>query len=174
MKEKTLIDLLQHAQKIALAKHGVSNILQPGVVKELMMAEVMGHELVPQKDSADAKDQQGNTFEYLASIHRVGVKTNRGCSFQMDRMTRGNLHRVTRNSAFYFGIFSGHLTLAEIWRVEIPVVLAEVERQLDRCKNDIAHVNFLLRWLKVNGKRVWEFGSPNNAFNTDAEKSGAR
>ena len=153
MNEESLIELLQRTQ-IALEKHGVSNILQPGVIKELMMAEVLCHELVPQKDSADAKDQQGNTFEYLASIKRIDVGTNRGCSFQMDRMTKENLNRVTRNAAFYFGVFSDHLTLVEIWKVEIPAVLAEVERQLDRCKNNIAHVNFLLGWLEKNGERV--------------------
>ena len=119
------------------------------------MAEVLWHELVTQKDSADARDSSGNTFEYLASIKRVNVKTNKGCSVQMDRMTRNNLHRVTRNTAFYFGVFSDHLVLAEIWKVEILVVLAEVERQLDRCKNDIAHVNFLLRWLEDQGERVF-------------------
>ena len=119
------------------------------------MAEVLWHELVTQKDSADARDSSGNTFEYLASIKRVNVKTNKGCSFQMDRMTRNNLHRVTRNTAFYFGVFSDHLVLAKIWKVEILVVLAEGERQLDRCKNDIAHVNFLLRWLEDQGERVF-------------------
>ena len=119
------------------------------------MAEVLWHELVTQKNSADARDSSGNTFEYLASIKRVNVKTNKGCSFQMDRMTRNNLHRVTRNTAFYFGVFSDHLVLATIWKVEILVVLAEVERQLDRCKNDIAHVNFLLRWLEDQGERVF-------------------
>ena len=119
------------------------------------MAEVLWHELVTQKDSTDARDSSGNTFEYLASIMRVNVKTNKGCSFQMDRMTRNNLHRVTRNTAFYFGVFSDHLVLAKIWKVEILVVLAEVERQLDRCKNDIAHVNFLLRWLEDQGERVF-------------------
>ena len=116
------------------------------------MAEVLWHELVTQKDSTDSRDSSGNTFEYLASIKRVNVKTNKGCSFQMDRMTRNNLHRVTRNTAFYFGVFSDHLVLAKIWKVEILVVLAEVERQLDRCKNDIAHVNFLLRWLEDQGE----------------------
>ena len=73
----------------------------------------------------------------------------------MDRMTKNNLHRVTRNTAFYFGVFSDHLVLAKIWKVEILVVLAEVKRQLDRCKNDIAHVNFLLRWLEDQGERVF-------------------
>ena len=119
------------------------------------MTEVLWHELVTQKDSTDARDSSGNTFEYLASIKRVNVKTNKGCSFQMDRMTRNNLHRVTRNTAFYFGVFSDHLVLVKIWKVEILVVLAEVERQLDRCKNDIAHVNFLLRWLEDQGERVF-------------------
>jgi len=119
------------------------------------MAEVLWHELVTQKDSTGARDSSGDTFEYLASIKRVNVKTNKGCSFQMDRMTRNNLHRVTRNTAFYFGVFSDHLVLAKIWKVEILVVLAEVERQLDRCKNDIAHVNFLLRWLEDQGERVF-------------------
>jgi hypothetical protein len=69
------------------------------------MAEVLWHELVTQKDSVDARDSSGNTFEYLASIKRVNVKTNKGCSFQIDRMTRNNLHRVTRNTAFYFRFF---------------------------------------------------------------------
>ncbi len=59
------------------------------------MAEVLWHELETQKDSADTTDSSGNTFEYLASIKRVNVKTNKGYSFQMDRMTRNNLHYVT-------------------------------------------------------------------------------
>jgi hypothetical protein len=155
MAASELIDLLKEAQRIALEKHGVPNILQPGVIKELMMAEILGHDLIPQKDSADAKDKSGNTYEYLASIRRVNVATNKGCSFQMDRVTPNNLNRVTRNKAFYFGIFKDHLEVEEIWKVEIPVVLGEVKRQLDKCKNDIAHVNFLLKWLEENGTKVF-------------------
>ena len=122
------------------------------------MAEILGHDLIPQKDSADAKDKSGNTYEYLASIRRANLTSNRGCSFQMDRITPNNLNRVTRNAAFYFGIFKDHLEVEEIWKVEIPVVLAEVRRQLEKCKNEIAHVNFLLKWLEENGTKV--FPSP--------------
>lgn len=142
MAASELLELLRKAQRIAMRDHGVSNILQPGVVKELMMAELLGHELIPQKDLSDAKDRDGNTYEYLASIRRVKVSTNRGCSFQLDRVTRQNLSRITRNRAFYFGIFKNHLEIEEVWRVDIPLVLAEAKRQLDNCKNDIAHVNF--------------------------------
>jgi hypothetical protein len=100
-------------------------------------------------------DKEGNSYEYLASIRRVNVTTNKGCSFQMDRVTPNNLKRVTRNEAFYFGIFKDHLEVEEIWRVEIPVVLAEVNRQLLRCRNDIAHVNFLLKWLEEKAAKVF-------------------
>lgn len=155
MSTSELFGLLKEAQRIAFEKHGVPNILQPGIIKELMMAEILGHDLIPQKDAADAKDKTGNTYEYLASIRRVGVVTNKGCSFQMDRITTSNLHRVTRNRAFYFGVFKDHLEVEEIWKVEIPIVLAEVERQLDKCKNDIAHVNFLLKWLEGHGTKVF-------------------
>lgn len=102
---------------------------------------------------------RGGYYEYLASIRRVNVKTNRGCSFQMDRVTSDNLKRVTRNEAFYFGIFKTHLEIEQVWRVEIPVVLTEVKRQLNNCKNNIAHINFLLKWLEANGSLVYPSAS---------------
>ncbi|UNU74200.1 hypothetical protein LU293_04720 [Moraxella nasovis] len=156
MKSSEIIDLLLQAQSCAEKTHGISNILQPGIVKELIMAEILGHQLIPQKDLPDAKDESGNFYEYLASIRRVNTKTNKGCSFQMDRITKSNLSRVTRNRAFYFGIFKNHLEIEQVWIVEVPIILQEVERQLDKCKNEIAHVNFLLKWLETNGKLVYQ------------------
>lgn len=159
MSSSEIMDLLKRTQEIAEDKYGITNILQPGVIKELIMAEILGHGLVPQKDLPDAQDSEGGFYEYLASIRRVNVKTNKGCSFQMDRVTRDNLKRVTRNKAFYFGIFKTHLEIEQIWRVDIPVVLSEVQRQLNNCKNDIAHINFLLKWLEANGSLVYPSAS---------------
>ncbi len=155
MSKSKILQHLRLAQDLAKAEFGVENILQPGIIKEMIMAEILKHDLIPQKDSADAKDADG-TYEYLASIRRVNVKTNKGCSFQMDRVTSKNLQRVTRNRAFYFGIFKNHLEIEQIWMVKTEVILAEVMRQLDNCKNEIAHVNFLLGWLEKNGNLVFE------------------
>ena len=155
MSASEIMDLLQKTQDLAQNKFGITNILQPGVIKELIMAEILGHKLVTQKDLPDAQDENGGYYEYLASIRRVNVKTNKGCSFQMDRVTRNNLSRVTRNKAFYFGIFKTHLEIEQIWQVSIPVVLGEVKRQLDNCKNEIAHINFLLKWLEENGTLIY-------------------
>ena len=153
MAQSKIIEHLKAAQRIALFEYGNENILQPGVIKEMIMAEILSHTLIPQKDSADAKDSKG-TYEYLASIRRVNVRTNKGCSFQMDRVTPTNLGRVTRNTAFYFGIFKNHLDIEQIWKVETRTVLKEVMRQLKSCKNEIAHVNFLLSWLEKNGEII--------------------
>lgn len=156
MSSSEIINYLTIVQELADRKFGIKNILQPGIIKELIMAEILGHQLVPQKDLPDAKDSEGNFYEYLASIRRVNTKNNRGCSFQMDRVTPNNLTRVTRNKAFYFGIFKNHLEIEEIWRVDIPKVLSEVKRQLENCRNDIAHINFLLKWLQDNGIIVYK------------------
>lgn len=151
MGSSEIIALLRDAQAIALNEFGITNILQPGIVKELIMAELLGHDLIPQKDMPDACDSDGHQYEYLASILRRNVRTNPGCSFQMDRVTRTNLARITRNEAFYFGVFESHLVVAEIWRVETATVLAEAKRQLEKSRNEICHVNFLLKWLRSNG-----------------------
>lgn len=158
MSSSEILKYLVKVQELADKNFGIKNILQPGIIKELIMAEILGHKLVPQKDLPDAKDDNENFYEYLASIRRVNTKNNRGCSFQMDRVTSNNLTRVTRNKAFYFGIFKNHLEIEEIWKVDIPYVLIEVKRQIENCKNDIAHVNFLLKWLQEKGTIVYKRG----------------
>ena len=154
MSQAKILEHLKIAQDIAINEYGIVNILQPGIIKEMIMAEILGHQLIPQKDSADARDVNG-TYEYLASIRRVNVKSNKGCSFQMDRVTNENIQRVTRNRAFYFGIFKNHLELEQIWMVKTEVILTEVLKQLEKSKNTISHINFLLSWLERNGEIVY-------------------
>ena len=149
-----IINLLKKAQKLATSI-GINNILQPGVIKELIIAEILGHTLIPQKDLPDAKDNQNHYYEYLSSINRKNVKTNKGSSFQIDRLTKSNLKRIIRNSGFYFAFFEDHLTVEEIYRLETADVLKEVKRQLRLCKNKIGHINFLTKWVKMTGKRIY-------------------
>jgi len=100
---KDIINSLRQAQAEAQEQLGVENILQPGIIKELIMADILGHEVIPQKDMPDAKDKAGNFYEYLASINRRNVRTNKGSSFQIDRITLLGRHRITRNKAYFFG-----------------------------------------------------------------------
>ena len=149
-----IIKLLKKAQKLA-TNVGINNILQPGVIKELIIAEILGHTLIPQKNLPDAKDNQNHYYEYLSSINRKNVKINKGSSFQIDRVTRSNLKRITRNHKFYFAFFEDHFTVEEIYKLETAEVLKEVRRQLSSGKNKIGHINFLTKWVKMTGKKIY-------------------
>jgi type I restriction-modification system DNA methylase subunit len=99
-----IIENLKDAQDIAQTEFNRQNTLQLGIIKELIMAKILGHQLVPIKADADAKDQKGNYYEYLTSYVRQ-ARVNKGSSFQIDRITPSNLGRITRNKCFYFGFF---------------------------------------------------------------------
>ena len=58
MSIRDIVSYIKKAQEIA-STLGVNNILQPGVVKELIIAEILGHEIIPGKADADAKDSEG-------------------------------------------------------------------------------------------------------------------
>jgi hypothetical protein len=153
---KRIRELLVALQTEAL-KYGVPNILQPGVLRELLMAEQLGHSLRPGKADADATNAFGLCFEYLSSCRRPKRRhaKNAGCNFQLDRMSPTNLYRVTRNEAFFFGVFEHQFALREIWRVETKDVLAEVTRQLGAGRAEFSHVNLLMSWVMKVGKIVF-------------------
>lgn len=107
MKEKIIsqiILLIRKAQKLAL-KIGIFNILQPGLVKEMIIAEILGHEIIISKRDADArvKNNPDIKFEYLSCYE--------GGTGQLDRMFKEpadkreeSLFRIKRNKKIYFDV----------------------------------------------------------------------
>jgi hypothetical protein len=143
---KPILHHIHEAQKMAEA-YGIKNILQPGIVKELILAAELGHEVIPTKADADAEDSDGHLYEYLCSL-----KTSN--NFQIDRVTEDNLNRISRNRAIYCAFFSEALTLAEIYELAPEVLLTEVKRQLVASKNRISHVNLPGGWVRRNGRKI--------------------
>ena len=138
---------------------GIANLLQPGFAKEMIIADILGHELIHSKREADAH-ALGNPeekYEYLSC--------KEGGSGQFDRMFREladkreeSLTRITRNSKIYYAVFyeDNQAKCKVIYELEPDVVLEETERQLDRSRNAISHVGFGIRWVRQNGKVVYE------------------
>ena len=108
MKEKIvsqIIRLLREAQELAL-KIGISNILQPGLVKEMIITEILDHQIIISKRDADACDKSNRDikYEYLTCYE--------GGTGQLDRMFKEppdkraeSLYRVKRNKKIYLAIF---------------------------------------------------------------------
>jgi len=153
-----IIMLVRRAQVLAL-KIGIPNILQPGLVKEMIISEILGHELISSKRDADACDKHDPSikYEYLSCYE--------GGSGQLDRMFKRppkkraeSLHRITRNKMIYFAIFykEDPLKVKVIYEIKPSILLLETERQLDRSHNAISHVGFTEEWAIENGKKVYE------------------
>ncbi len=153
-----IIKLVVKAQKLAL-RIGIPNILQPGLVKEMIISEILGHKLISTKRNADAcsKVNPEIQYEYLSCYE--------GGTGQLDRMFKRplvkreeSLQRIKRNQAIYFAVFykSNPLEVKIIYEIMPKVLLQETEKQLDRSKNAISHVGFSENWAKQNGKIVYQ------------------
>jgi hypothetical protein len=124
----------------------------------MIIAEILGHELITTKRDADAcaRDNPNIKYEYLSCYE--------GGSGQLDRMFKEppekreeSLYRIRRNAMIYFAIFykSNPLQVKVIYEIETETMANETERQLDRSSNAISHVGITENWAKENGKIVY-------------------
>lgn len=153
-----IISLVRKAQILAL-KIGIPNILQPGLVKEMTIAEILKHDLISSKRDADACDKKDPSikYEYLSCYE--------GGTGQLDRMFKEpadkraeSLQRITRNKMIYFAIFlkAAPLKVKVIYEIQPSVLLKETERQLDRSSNAISHVGFSEEWAIPSSRIVYK------------------
>lgn len=158
---RRIIRLVYRAARIA-QRIGVSNLLQPGLVKEMIIADILGHELIPSKRDSDARSPQNpaEKYEYLSCLE--------GGSGQLDRMFREpadkreqSLERIMRNKKIYLAVFykSDPLRCKVIYELEPAVVRKEAEKQLESSTNVISHVGFSEKWAVQNGRVVYRDGS---------------
>ncbi len=138
---------------------GIVNLLQPGLVKEMIIADILGHILIHSKRDADAHavDDPDEKYEYLSC--------KEGLTGQLDRMFKSppekrkeSLRRITRNAKIFLAIFyaENQMRCKVIYELETKDVLKEAIRQLDVTRNEISHVGFNERWAKEIGKVVYQ------------------
>jgi hypothetical protein len=96
-----IIQLVLEAAEVARSV-GIPNLLQPGLIKELIIADILGHQPITSKRDADACDPSDPSilYEYLSC--------KEGGSGQLDRMFKEplvkreeSLLRITRNKKIY-------------------------------------------------------------------------
>ena len=153
-----IVEYILKAQEIATL-YGCKNLLQPGMVKELIIGDILGHEVHRTKHEPDAwePDNPEIKYEYLSCVEKG--------TFQLDRMFKSplvkrvkSLNRIGRNSAVFCAVFDAEhpLTVLVIYQLSVKLVLQEAERQLDASRNDISHVGFSIKWCERNGEVVYK------------------
>lgn len=153
-----IIELINQAATLARSV-GINNLLQPGLVKEIIVADLLGHTVISSKRDADAHapDNPAEKYEYLSC--------KEGGSGQLDRMFKEpadkrsqSLSRITRNAAVYLAVFyTDEQTRCKIiYMLDPAVVVAEAERQLDASANAISHIGLSVQWASRNGRIVYQ------------------
>jgi hypothetical protein len=153
---RQIIQHIRKAQEIA-AEHGFTNLLQPGLVKELVVADILGHQVHKTKHEPDAFDpaNPARKFECLSCFE--------GGTFQLDRMFSSpadkrakSLARISRNAAIHCAVFDKEspLDVLVIYEVQVAAMPREAARQLDASRNEISHVGFAIGRVRQNGKVV--------------------
>ncbi|MDR3233973.1 MAG: hypothetical protein LBT46_09995 [Planctomycetaceae bacterium] len=72
---RTIIDLVLRAAKLARSI-GIDNLLQPGLVKEMIIADILGHELITSKRNADAHAADNPCVQYDTCRAKKAVRGN--------------------------------------------------------------------------------------------------
>ena len=146
-----IVQLVKQAFDLARSV-GIQNLLQPGLVKEMVIADILGHEVITSKRLADARhpDHPHITYEYLTC--------KEGGSGQFDKMFKyppekreQSLNRSRRNNKVYLAIFyaENQMEVKVTYELEPTVVEAEATRRLDRSSNDISHISFTEKWARA-------------------------
>ncbi len=155
---RRIIDLVLKAGILARSV-GINNLLQPGLIKEMIIADILGHVLIHSKRDADAHaySDPNEKYEYLSC--------KEGGSGQIDRMFKEpaskraeSLVRITRNAKLYLAVFyaNNQTRCKTIYELDPRVAVVEAERQLNRSSNTISHVGFSISWARENGRVVYE------------------
>lgn len=153
-----IIELVLKAARLAKGI-GIEDILQPGLIKEMIIANILGHELITSKHDSDAHapGNPNEKYEYLTCKEKG--------SFQFDRIFKNprekrekSLNRIIRNTKIYFAIFykENPLKCKIIYEINSQDVLEEAERKLDNSKNEISHVGFSIKWIHKKGRIVYK------------------
>ena len=155
-----------HARIVALVRRaaaiarsiGIANLLQPGLIKEMIIADILGHELIHSKRDADtcSPDDPSEKYEYLSCKEGGRGQLDRMFKDPADRRAE-SLGRITRNRKIYYAVFYAHdQTICKIiYEIEPAAAAAEAERQLDGSRNRISHVGFSEAWAKKHGAVVY-------------------
>lgn len=154
---RKIIKFVLEASELARSV-GIPNLMQPGLIKELIIADILGHQPITSKRDADACDPEDTSilYEYLSC--------KEGGTGQLDRMFKEplvkreeSLLRISRNKKIYFAVFysENQAKVKVIYELEPEVVVAEAIRQLDRSRNAISHVGFSEPWASRCGREVY-------------------
>lgn len=160
-----ITDILKTAEELQqkCSKYKI-NAFQPGAIKELKMALILGHNWICSKAQADACSSVNNDilYEYLSATEHGNGQIDRffkdGPGDQHEKYLQ-SMERILRNDCFYLAYTnpdpSKPLDILRIYEVPTQEIKQETDRQLSNSRNNISHIGFDENFAKKHGKLVY-------------------
>jgi len=156
---KVIIRLAKRLSSLS-SKIGIPNIFQPGLIREIIIADILDHTILPGKRGPDAMSMtptgKPRYYEYLTCLEGGSGQIDR--VFRKGSKRRRSLNRILRNKWIYLAIFdkNDNLKCVKIYRLSPKRVVRHIKRQLIHSRNEISHVTVTEKWAKRRGKIVWK------------------
>lgn len=170
-------EIFKYIEKInTLAKKAnYNNISQSGLIKEIIIASILKHNVIQEKHLPDAYDpnNKNNKFEYLTCQSGKSYAID-GMFSRPESAKNKSLKRITRNKCFYCAEFNGW-ELLSIWEVPTECFYKKCNDDLIRRDGPSAKrknkkgkninrehtLNFSRKWVENNGKLIWRKNDKN-------------
>ncbi len=154
---RRIIELVLKASDLGRAI-GMDNLLQPGLVKEMIIVDILNHRLIYSKRDAEACSiNDGNESMDTCLAGKDGADNWTGCS---RRLPRSDQHpcEESREIQLFTPLFLTPTTRrnARGYKIEPKILLLETERKLNKSESDIFHVGFTETWARRDGMIVYE------------------
>ena len=93
---RRIIALILEAARLARSI-GITNLLQPGLVREMIIADILGHELIHSKRHADAHavGNPDEKYEYLSCKEEPSAGEREGATPRMEKPSAGEREGAT-------------------------------------------------------------------------------
>ena len=139
------VDALSIVQSIAIEQFGVNDITLKGRIREILIAEILNHQIIEDSMLSDARDSEGD-YEYLTSLEG---------NFQMTHMTEENSrNKVFRNKAIYCAQFEDAITISEIWKIDPKVYMKKMKKRRPWPENKQNNFTVTLKWVRSVGELI--------------------
>ncbi len=165
-KKADIKDIIKTAEQLQekCSKYGI-NAFQPGAIKELKMALLLGHNWICNKAQADACSVDNKyLYEYLSATEKGNGQIDRFFKDDPDNSEQHekyeqSMKRVLRNECFYLAYTNSNpskpLDILRIYEVPTDAIKKETDRQLANSRNSISHIGFDETFAKKHGTLVY-------------------
>ena len=165
-KKNDITDIIKTAEELQekCSKYGI-NAFQPGAIKELKMALILGHNWICNKAQADACSVDNKyLYEYLSATEKGNGQIDRFFKddpndTEQHEKYEQSMNRILRNDCFYLAYTDSNpskpLNILRIYMVPTIAIQTEADRQLSNSKNSISHIGFDEDFAKKHGTLVY-------------------